>query len=182
MQRRGFLKAAGWLASGSAVGLPQVGSAAEASDVPEQRTYSHHGRPDDYTEFRVIEPGRVIQKIETFNQGMFAIVRVTTGDGITLKADANSGFTPPRAIAIGRLMEDQAYDHYAEPCPSWELEWTADVAAALSIPVAGGDQDHDLAPWRRMIRMNAVDIVQPDVLYLGGDWGRGGVQPVAERR
>ena len=35
-------------------------------------------------------------------------------------------------------------------------------------PVAGGEQDNDLAQWRRMIRMNAVDIVQPDLLYVGG--------------
>jgi len=42
------------------------------------------------------------------------------------------------------------------------------VAAALDVPVAGGEQDNDLAQWRRMIAMNAVDIVQPDVCYLGG--------------
>jgi L-alanine-DL-glutamate epimerase-like enolase superfamily enzyme len=34
--------------------------------------------------------------------------------------------------------------------------------------VAGGEQDNDLAQWRRMIRMNAVDIVQPDICYVGG--------------
>ena len=95
-------------------------------------------------------------------------VRKALGDAIALKADANSGFTPPRAIAIGRILEDNGYNHYEEPCPYWELEWTAEVAAALKIPVAGGEQDNDLAQWRRMIRMNAVDIVQPDVLYLGG--------------
>ncbi len=58
------------LTSGAAVGLPQIGSAAESATVPAKRSYSYHGRPDDYTEFRVIEPGRVIQKIETFNQGI----------------------------------------------------------------------------------------------------------------
>jgi L-alanine-DL-glutamate epimerase-like enolase superfamily enzyme len=42
------------------------------------------------------------------------------------------------------------------------------VAAALKIPVAGGEQDNDLAQWRRMIQMRAVDIVQPDICYLGG--------------
>jgi len=321
MQRREFFKNAAMLASGAAIGLPQISSAAESSARAVKRSYAYHGRPDNYAEFRVIEPGRVIQKIETFNQGMFAIVRVTTADGlegygqiatyeneisvmtlhrkiaplvlgkdpadidaivdhcidsnhkfpwsficralggvdtalwdlygrikqqpvaellggkvrpllaygssmsrtilpedeaarlvklrdtqgfrgfkirvakenghdvdaapgrsekiiptvrkalgdaIALKADANSGFTPPRAIVIGRLMEDNGYNHYEEPCPYWELEWTAEVAAALKIPVAGGEQDNDLAQWRRMIRMNAVDIVQPDVLYLGG--------------
>jgi L-alanine-DL-glutamate epimerase-like enolase superfamily enzyme len=42
------------------------------------------------------------------------------------------------------------------------------VAAALEVPVAGGEQDNDLAQWRRMLRMNAVDVVQPDVCYVGG--------------
>ena len=39
---------------------------------------------------------------------------------------------------------------------------------ALSIDVTGGEQDWDLATWARMIEMRAVDIVQPDVMYLGG--------------
>ena len=34
--------------------------------------------------------------------------------------------------------------------------------------VSGGEQDNDLAQWRRMIRMNAVDILQPDLCYVGG--------------
>ncbi len=34
--------------------------------------------------------------------------------------------------------------------------------------VAGGEQDNDLAQWRRMIRMNAVDVLQPDLCYAGG--------------
>jgi L-alanine-DL-glutamate epimerase-like enolase superfamily enzyme len=42
------------------------------------------------------------------------------------------------------------------------------VAAALSIPVAGGEQDNDLAQWRRMVRLKAVDLIQPDICYVGG--------------
>ena len=65
-------------------------------------------------------------------------------------------------------MEDNRYFWFEEPCPYWELEWTAEVAAALKMNVAGGEQDNDLAQWRRMIRMNAVDILQPDLCYVGG--------------
>ena len=39
---------------------------------------------------------------------------------------------------------------------------------ALDIAVTGGEQDCELATWRHMIDMRAVDIVQPDILYLGG--------------
>ena len=82
--------------------------------------------------------------------------------------DGNSCFTPPRTIEVGRRMEDNHYYWFEEPCPYWELEWTAEVAAALKMRVAGGEQDNDLAQWRRMIRMNAVSILQPDLCYIGG--------------
>ena len=95
-------------------------------------------------------------------------VRKAVGDGIQLLADGNSCYTPPRAIEVGRRMEDNRYYWFEEPCPYWELEWTAEVAAALKMNVAGGEQDNDLAQWRRMIRLNAVDILQPDLCYIGG--------------
>lgn len=95
-------------------------------------------------------------------------VRKALGEQEALLADANSCYTPTKAIEVGRVLENNGYCHFEEPCPYWELEWTAEVAAALKIPVAGGEQDNDLAQWRRMIRMKAVDIVQPDVCYVGG--------------
>ncbi len=95
-------------------------------------------------------------------------LRKAVGDGVRLLADGNSCYTPPRAIEVGRLMQDHNYYWFEEPCPYWELEWTAEVAAALTMNVAGGEQDNDLAQWRRMIGMNAVDICQPDLCYIGG--------------
>jgi len=95
-------------------------------------------------------------------------VRKAVGDDIALLVDANSCYTPSKAIEVGRLLEDNAYCHFEEPCPYWELEWTAEVAAALDVDVAGGEQDTDLAQWRRMIAMRAVDVVQPDICYVGG--------------
>ena len=95
-------------------------------------------------------------------------VRQAVGEQVALLADGNSCYTPPKAIALGRLMEENRYFWFEEPCPYWELEWTAEVAAALEMNVAGGEQDNDLAQWRRMIRMNAVDLLQPDLCYIGG--------------
>jgi L-alanine-DL-glutamate epimerase-like enolase superfamily enzyme len=95
-------------------------------------------------------------------------VRKAIGPETTLLADGNSCYTPARAIQVGRMLEDNNVGHFEEPCPYWELEWTAQVAEALDVPVAGGEQDNDLAQWRRMIAMRAVDIVQPDICYVGG--------------
>lgn len=101
-------------------------------------------------------------------EALIPAVRQAVGDDVELLADGNSCYTPPKAIEVGRRMEDNRYFWFEEPCPYWELEWTAEVAAALEMHVAGGEQDNDLAQWRRMIRMNAVDILQPDLCYIGG--------------
>jgi L-alanine-DL-glutamate epimerase-like enolase superfamily enzyme len=95
-------------------------------------------------------------------------VRKALGDGAALLVDANSCYTPTKAIEVGRRLEDQGVCHFEEPCPYWELEWTKEVADALDLDVTGGEQDCELPTWRRMIGMRAVDVVQPDICYLGG--------------
>jgi L-alanine-DL-glutamate epimerase-like enolase superfamily enzyme len=95
-------------------------------------------------------------------------VRRAVGDKVRLQADANSCYSPKKAIEVGRRLEANGYYFFEEPCPYWELEWTAEVAAALDMKVAGGEQDNDLAQWRRMFRLRAVDVAQPDVCYVGG--------------
>ena len=100
-----------------------------------------------------------------------AAVGRALGDEADLLVDANSGYTPARAIEVGRMLEDHGIRHFEEPCPYWELEQTREVTEALApldIDVTGGEQDCDLATWRRIIDMRAVDVAQPDVCYLGG--------------
>lgn len=105
-------------------------------------------------------PGRTEEIIPTLRREM--------GADTALLIDANSCYTPERAVEVGHLLQDHDFSHYEEPCPYWELEQTKEVTDALDIDVTGGEQDCDLPTWRRMIEMRAVDIVQPDILYLGG--------------
>jgi L-alanine-DL-glutamate epimerase-like enolase superfamily enzyme len=101
-------------------------------------------------------------------EALVAAVRKAVGKDVTLLADANSCYTPRKAIEVGRLLQDHAFMHFEEPCPYWELDWTAEVAAALNMPVAGGEQDCWMYNWRRMLAIHAVDIAQPDICYVGG--------------
>ncbi len=95
-------------------------------------------------------------------------VRRALGADAALLVDANSCYTPAKAIAVGRLLAEHGVCHFEEPCPYWELEWTRQVAEALAIDVTGGEQDCELGTWRQMIALRAVDVVQPDICYLGG--------------
>jgi L-alanine-DL-glutamate epimerase-like enolase superfamily enzyme len=105
-------------------------------------------------------PGRTEEIIPILSRAL--------GDGIDKLVDANSGFSFPRAITIGHMLQDHGVVHYEEPVPYWDLDATRRVTEALEIDVTGGEQDWDLATWTRMIGMRAVDIVQPDVMYMGG--------------
>ena len=99
---------------------------------------------------------------------LIPLMRREMGDDVALLIDANSCYSPNRAIEVGQMLEAHGFSHYEEPCPYWELEQTKQVTDALDIDVTGGEQDCDLPNWLRMIDMRAVDIVQPDILYLGG--------------
>lgn len=101
-------------------------------------------------------------------QALVPAVREAVGDDVEIFVDANSCYTPEKAIEVGRMLEANDVTHYEEPCPYWDIEATAEVREALDVPVAGGEQDNDLRQWRRIIDLPAVDIVQPDICYVGG--------------
>jgi L-alanine-DL-glutamate epimerase-like enolase superfamily enzyme len=101
-------------------------------------------------------------------ESVVARVRDALGAEPALLVDANSCYTPARAIEVGRMLEHHGVSHFEEPCPYWELDWTREVAEALELDVTGGEQDWDLGVWRRMVATRAVDVVQPDVCYVGG--------------
>lgn len=114
------------------------------------------------------ECGRDLDEWPGRTEAVIPTVARALGDGIDKLVDGNSGFSPGRAIEVGRRLEDHGIGHFEEPCPYWNYEQTAEVACALSIDVAGGEQDCEYPTWARMIEMRAVDIVQPDVMYMGG--------------
>jgi L-alanine-DL-glutamate epimerase-like enolase superfamily enzyme len=105
-------------------------------------------------------PGRTEEIVPTVARAL--------GPRVAKLVDANSGFSPARAIAVGRLLETEGISHFEEPCPYWRFADTKQVTDALDIDVTGGEQDWDLATWERMIDQRVVDIVQPDVMYMGG--------------
>ena len=105
-------------------------------------------------------PGRTEKIVPT--------VRKAIGWDTDLLVDANSCYTPDKAIEIGRMLEQNKIFQYEEPCPWWELEWTKEVTDAVNVSVSGGEQDNEMAQWRRIVDIKAVNITQPDVLYLGG--------------
>jgi L-alanine-DL-glutamate epimerase-like enolase superfamily enzyme len=99
---------------------------------------------------------------------LIPLSRKTLGDDIAIHADANSSYDPPKAIEVGRMLEDIDAVYFDEPCPFDHLEDTKRVTDALTIPVAGGEQEFSRRRFRWTIYNHGVDIVQPDLQYYGG--------------
>ncbi|MGH9661224.1 MAG: mandelate racemase/muconate lactonizing enzyme family protein [Bryobacteraceae bacterium] len=99
---------------------------------------------------------------------LIPLVRKTFGDSIDIHADSNSSYDPPQAIKVGRMLEEIKAVYFEEPCQFDQLEETKQVADALTIPVAGGEQESSQWRFRWMIANRGVDIVQPDLHYYGG--------------
>jgi L-alanine-DL-glutamate epimerase-like enolase superfamily enzyme len=96
------------------------------------------------------------------------IVSKALGDNISKLVDGNSCYSPKKAIEVGKILIDNGIGHFEEPCPYWEYEQTREVTEALSIDVTGGEQDCEYSTFKLMMDMHAVDIIQPDIMYIGG--------------
>ena len=69
---------------------------------------------------------------------------------------------------MGRMLEGEHDYHLEEPCPGWELDNIGYVARVLDLPVGAGEQEFSLEIVRRMVAERLVDVVQPDICYMGG--------------
>jgi L-alanine-DL-glutamate epimerase-like enolase superfamily enzyme len=99
---------------------------------------------------------------------LIPMVRKAFGDEMTIYADSNGSYDVEEAIRIGKLMEEYKYDFYEEPVPFDWYEETLQVADALKVPIAGGEQEPSIHNFRWLIGNHALDIVQPDIFYFGG--------------
>jgi L-alanine-DL-glutamate epimerase-like enolase superfamily enzyme len=99
---------------------------------------------------------------------MIPLVRKTFGDEMILYADSNGFYHPEEAIRVGKLLETYRFEFFEEPVPFDWYEETKQVADALTIPLAGGEQEYSLHGFRWLIANDGLQIVQPDCFYFGG--------------
>lgn len=88
-----------------------------------------------------------------------------------LMVDANQGLTLERALRLVRQVEDCRLDWLEEPFPRNDLESFSRLAAATEIPLAAGEREFGLEPFRRMANARSISIMQPDLLRAGGVTG-----------
>ncbi len=102
-------------------------------------------------------------------EAIIPLIRKTFGDDMPLYADANGYYEDVNeAIWVGKLLEEYNYGYFEEPVYFDWLDGNKQVADALSIPIAGGEQQHSIHSFRWLLANGGLDIVQPDHYYFGG--------------
>jgi L-alanine-DL-glutamate epimerase-like enolase superfamily enzyme len=92
------------------------------------------------------------------------------GDGGTILIDAGLGYVADagRAIGVAEQLNELGVFWLEEPFEPDEYEAYAELADAVEIRVAAGEQDTTLWGFRELIERGHVDLIQPDVTRCGG--------------
>jgi len=107
-------------------------------------------------------------------------IREVVGDRADLLFGTHGQFTPAGAIRLGRALEPYAPLWFEEPVPPDDIPGMAEVARAVSIPVATGERLTTLSEFAAVLRAGAAAILQPALGRAGGLWQGRKIAALAE--
>jgi L-alanine-DL-glutamate epimerase-like enolase superfamily enzyme len=107
-------------------------------------------------------------------------VRRIIGPQRKLMVDANQVLTLEKAVRLARRLEDCRISWFEEPFPKHDIESYLQLAQRTEIPLAAGEREFGVQPFRRLIASRAISVVQPDLLRVGGVTGWRQVAALAE--
>jgi D-arabinonate dehydratase len=103
------------------------------------------------------------------------VVREAVGPRVRLAVDANNAWPDaPTAIRATRMLESYDIWWLEEPVMPDNLTASAQVAAALDVPVATGELESTRWGFVEILERKAADIIQADATVVGGitEWIR----------
>ncbi len=95
-------------------------------------------------------------------------------------ADGNGAYGFESSLVLGRALERLGFRWLEEPLPTNDYAAYAPLAAALEIPLAGGETLETVAAARPLLAGGSFDIVQPDASICGGIGGVLGIAGLAD--
>jgi galactonate dehydratase len=101
-------------------------------------------------------------------EAKYTALREALGEEVELMDDTYGYFDPPTALEICRLLEPYRLLFFEEPIIPENPEGYARVRAGTSTPLAGSERLTSKMRFNDYFRAGAVDIAQPDIVYIGG--------------
>lgn len=137
-------------------------------DKLEEEAIEYAERGFDAMKMRMLHGPEAGRSGMTENEEIFRTVREAVGDDIDIAADAYMGWSVNYAKKMCDRLERYDPMWIEEPVIADDIDGYADINAATSIPISGGE--HEFTRWghKRLLEEDAVDVLQPDVHRVGG--------------
>ena len=107
-------------------------------------------------------------------------VRLAVGDSVDLLIEAHDRFSVSTAVRLGRALGQYRPMWLETPVMSTDVEATIEVARQIPVPVASGERFTRKRDFARLLESGVVDIIQPELLAVGGVLGLSKVAALAE--
>jgi len=95
-------------------------------------------------------------------------VREAVGPSINIMMDANQGMNAASAIKLASQVEGLGIHWFEEPVKNTDFDGYQIIRSKTAIALAMGEREYDTVALRELIRKNALDLWQPDLLRIGG--------------
>ena len=105
-------------------------------------------------------------------------VRQALPETMGVMVDANCAYTVPEARRFVRNL-DVPIDWLEEPLPKDDYAGHADLRALVDVPIALGENAYSEREFAQAVRLEAADVLQPDVCRVGGVTAWTGVAELA---
>ena len=107
---------------------------------------------------------------EDLSIDIVAAVRDAVGDEVDLFIESHNRFSVSTALRIADRLEPFRPGWFEEPVAHQNIGSMVEVARRSPVPVATGESFTSTQQFAELLKHDAVHILQPEPLYLGGLW------------
>ena len=109
-------------------------------------------------------------------------IREAVGPSVSIRADANQGFSPKEAIRLCKLAEkyDVGLELLEQPVPYWDLDGMAEVKRSVDTLIEADEAAYTIHDVMNIIRKEAADVINIKIGKAGGLYNAKKIAALAE--
>ena len=116
-----------------------------------------------------VEEGFKSVKLHQVDIPSVRVTREAVGDGIEVTMDVNGVFNSLEAERFSRQLAEFNIGWFEEPIwPPDDYRALAQLRRRSPVPIAGGENESTVYGFERILEAEAVDVLQPEILSVGG--------------
>jgi len=151
------------LLGGDRSACPAYASALLWNEIDALTDEAHHHLANGFTRMKMR-----LARTEDYDIEAVRAVRAAIGASCDLMVDGTMRYPPDTARRMAKFFEQQEVFWFEEPFAPEDLDAYVALRGATGVPIAAGENEFGAQGFRELIRVGAVDIVQPDASRAGG--------------